>query len=144
MLDAKLLFAEDLAPGAVGAHDSTNIVDLGIGTDGFGTAANSDPGAGGDLFLNIVIPTAIAATGGAATVAWKLQHCATVGGSYEDTNIQTPAIAKASLTAGKVVCSQSLPAGLMRFLKLVCTVATNDITSGAYSAWIGSNPVQEK
>jgi hypothetical protein len=142
--DAKLLFSEDVAPGAVGAHDSTNIVDLGIGTDAFGSAQNSDPGAGGDLFLNIVITAAIAATGGASTVAFKLQHCATEGGSYEDTSIDLDAIAKATLVAGYVVISQSLPKGLMRFLKLVVTVATNDVTSGTYSAWIGDVPFSTK
>lgn len=144
IIDSKLLFSEDVAPGTVAAHDSTNIVDLGIGKDGFDAAVNSNPGAGGQLFLNIVVTTGILASGGAAEVQWGLQHCATVGGSYEATNILTPAIGKATLVKGYVVCSQPLPAGLMEFLKVVCTVTTNNITTGAYSAWIGTEPIQDK
>lgn len=138
IMDSKLLLAEDLAPGNVGAHDSTNILDLGTGLDAFGAAsALSRPGEGGENWLNIVITTAIAATGGAAEVAWELQDCDTVGGSYANAGVSTGAIAKASLTAGTIVYSAPLPSDLREFVKLVCTVTTNNITSGAYSAWIG-------
>jgi hypothetical protein len=142
--DAKLIFAEDMALGSVGANVSTNIIDLGIGKDAFDAAVNSNPGQGGQNFLNIVMTASAAATGGAAEAQWDLFECDTLGGSYTKTPIGTKAISKATLVKGYVVVSQSLPATLQEFLELKCTVTTNNFTSGTYSAWIGNNPIQDK
>jgi len=144
IMDSKLIFSEDQALTTTGSANSTNIVDLGAGYDAFGSAASANPGqAAKPLWLNVRVGTAFASAG-SATLTVALQHCATVGGTYTQANIATPAIGKASLVAGYNILSVPLPVNLNRYLKLVYTVGTADMTAGTVNAWIGMDSESDK
>ena len=125
--DKDLTFSWRQAPGNTGANDSTNHVDLGAG-----------PGdAREQLTLVVSISADIAASGGAAGIAFALQE-ASDDSTFAATvpPIGRAEIAKASLTAGTEVLRIKLPYNLKRYLKLVYTVGTNNITSGTIDAFL--------
>lgn len=112
---------------AVGDVVSTNIID---------TGAAADVGIGEGMRLVVRVGTAVLAAGGASTVQFVLQT-ATDAAFSSPVEVQlSGAIAKASLTANTVVYSSRLPQGLLRYLRVVYRIATNDVTAGTADAFI--------
>lgn len=132
--DAILEFSEGQAI-TTGAANSTNVIDLNAGTDGLGSAKQSNPGESGKIWLFVRVTT-LFTSGGAGTLAVKLQDSAD-NVTFADTEIETGAIALATLVAGYSIIRVAIPAELRRYLKLVYTVATADMTAGAVDAWLG-------
>jgi hypothetical protein len=115
---------------------STNVIDL--------TSTNTlkDMGAGQDVYLVLLVTTAIAASGGAANVTFKLASDSTTNLATSPTTHWTSgAIAKGTLVAGyqKVVC---LPREKTyeRYLGLLITPDTNNLTGGAIVAFLTTTP----
>lgn len=133
ILDSRLEFADATSiVHAVGTWLVGNVVDLG-GVDQIG---------GGDqLYLVIQVDTSVAATGGAATVSFALasdDNAAIATDGSATIHYQSKAIAKGSLTAGTyvaVVEVPMVPAG-ERYLGILATAATNDITTGKINAFL--------
>lgn len=145
-IDAYAYFSSAKALGNTGANDSSNIVNLGEGLDAFGaTLANPDIGMGKPVFVNIIMNTSAAATGGAAESTFELHDAPDAGantgvaGSFTQM-LTTPALAKATLVAGWKM-SFAVPPGARQYLKVVNTVSTNNMTSGTYTAWLSPEPV---
>lgn len=128
ILDMHNLFTGVLADGtkaqaittqAVGTVASTNVIDMG--------AAQIDA----DLSL-VVTPTVTFTSAGAATVAFALQDCDTVDGTYV-TVVTTGAIPVATLAAGYVI-RLAVPPNVRQFTKILVTVAAFDLTAGTFLA----------
>lgn len=129
-------FCDATALPTTGATDSVligNVMDL-------GQTANF-PGNTDDLFLVIQVDTTVTSDG-SATVAFNLASDSTANLATSRTNhITTPAIAKASLTAGTNVLVQKLPRGTYeRYLGIWCTVATAALTAGKVNAFLTCDP----
>lgn len=119
ILDKELIFSDAQAP-TTGATDSTNVIDLGAVGD-----------AKDEMHLWIGVNTTVT-SGGAATVAFSLQTSA--DNSSYSVLWSSAAIAKATLVAGYNVVKMRLPQGCKRYLKVVYTVATADLTAGKFDA----------
>ncbi len=107
--------------------DSTNIVDL--------DAASPYSGRGYMPRFRAVVHTAL--TGG-GSVKTKLQHCATVGGSYADLvgDISTTATDTASTGAiGAVLLDVGLPPSTLQFIKVVYT-KVGTVSAGLSNAFL--------
>lgn len=135
ILDSKLLFAEDQAVTTATATDSTNVLDLGAGYDAFGAAKIQDGGISGKLWLNIKVTEAVT-SGGSATVTFSLQSSTAADGTFVAA-WTSAAIPKATLVAGYSVVRMPIPMGMSRFVKVVITPATADLTAGKFTAWLG-------
>lgn len=114
---------------------STNVYDTGPVTSN----TTRDLGAGGMLYLSILITTTVAASGGASTTVFTLESDSTADLATSATVHWTgQSIAKATLVAGYFYAKAvPLPAGTYeRYVGIRFTPTTNDWTSGAASAWI--------
>jgi len=129
-------FCDATALPVVSDSDSVlvgNVMDL-------GQTANY-PGNTDDLFLVIQVDTTVTSLG-AATVQFQLASDSTANLATSRTNhITTPAIAKASLTAGTNVLVQKLPRGAYeRYLGIWVTVAAAALTAGKINAFLTCDP----
>lgn len=122
-----LLRLSDGQEVTTGATPSTNVIDLktardiGVGDD--------------DLEFNVMVGTAFT-SGGSGTLAIAVQG--SVDNSTFTTYVTTPAIAVAALTAGsqRVLKMPRRVAGaaMPRYVRLLYTVATADMTAGTITA----------
>lgn len=122
ILDAQNTFSDAQAVTASAA--STNIID---------TAASRDIGAGEPMEL-IVICTETVTAAGAATVQFQLRTDTASNMGTAEVIAETPAIGKASLTAGTEVFRIKLPRGLKRYIDLYYSVGTGPLTAGKFTA----------
>lgn len=127
MRDNALVFSDAQAVTTATATASTNVLDM---------AAARDVSKGQPLYLNIVVNTTVAASGGAANVTFALITDDNVSFSSGTTLWTSAAIAKATLVAGYRVIRMSLPENCERYLKVQYTPDTNDLTSGKFDAWL--------
>lgn len=96
--------------------------------------ATREIGDGKSLELIVTVQTTCLASGGASNVTFSLDDSA--DNSSFAVVLQTIAIAKASLVAGFEALRIRLPAGLRRYIQVTYTVDTNNLTSGAFNAWV--------
>lgn len=129
--DKKNCFGEAVAITASAAFtDSINLGPLASGN------AVRNIGPGEDLYLYIVVDTAVQSAG-SSTVAFTLETDSTSAFSSVATVYTTGAIAKAALIAGYEVAKVKLPiATYEQHLRLYATVATADLTAGKFSAYL--------
>lgn len=127
-IDAQNLFSQDQAV-TTGATASTNIIDLG---------AARDIGVGEALWLHILVTEAVT-SGGAGTVAFSLQTDDNSSFSSATTLFTTTAIAKTTMVAGYQAVRVRIPIGTERYLRVVYTVATADLTAGKFTAFLTIN-----
>jgi len=114
------------AQAVTGTASSTKSVDL--------IVATRDIGVGTPIYLVVIITTTVAASGGASTTTASLDDSA--DNSSFSVVVQGPAVSKASLVAGYELLRIALPAGLRRYIQVTYTVATNNWTAGAVSAFL--------
>lgn len=112
---------------------STNTIDLGV---------NRDIGQGTDLYVLIGVDTTATAAG-AATVNFQIVSSANANLSSPTILMQTDAIAKTELTAGRKPIAICIPSAILlaqpigqRYLGLQYTVGTGPLTAGAFSVAI--------
>lgn len=147
ILDAQLQFsaAQTLAI-AVGTAASTNIIDLHL--SGIPVLANlqgaRDLGAAGTKLKLLVVIITAATSGGAGTLSVSLQGAPDNGSGAPGTYATwwtSPAYALATLAAGARLMDIDFPRppagiGIPRFIRLLYTVGTADLTGGTISAWV--------
>jgi hypothetical protein len=124
-----LAAGQDIGAVAVGTADSTDIVNYGAAVDW---------SQGRPLFLHVRIADE-AVVGTTSTVSWELQDSAD-GASFAaitPMQIKTIAIPEATLVKGYQIMKVALPVGIRQYLKLVITVAVNNLSAGMYHGWIG-------
>jgi len=130
ILDSQLLFSDAQAVTSTAA--SSNVIDLGpLHTDN----TDRDIGAGASLRLVIITDTAALSTG-SSTVTFSLETDDNVTFSSATTLWTSTAIAKATLVAGYKVADIPLPKGFEIYTRVKYTVATADLTAGAFTAFI--------
>lgn len=117
---------------------STNTVDL---------SQNRDIGAGQDLFAHFTVDLAALAAG-AATVTFQVISSAAANLGSPIVLVQTDAIGKAELTAGRRPITLQIPASVLaaqpigqRYLGVNYVVATGPLTQGSFSATISESKV---
>lgn len=124
MYDKLNTFGTDQAVTATAA--STDIIDLG---------ATRDLGNGEPLEL-VILCTETAVSGGSSTVTFDLQTDDNSSFSSAATIASSGAIAKASITAGTELLRVKVPLNVERYLRIYYTVATADLTSGKFTAFL--------
>jgi hypothetical protein len=107
-------------------------------TDNYSTSAlnfkAANIGVGEPLWLVIDVTTTVT-SGGAATIAFKLQDSPD-DSSYSDTAVVTAAIGKATLVAGYRVLKVALPANINKYARIDYLVGTSALTAGKFRAYI--------
>jgi hypothetical protein len=94
-------------------------------------------GGGERLWVVVDIITAVAATGGAATVDFALITSASTGLGSATTILDFGAIAKGTLIAGyRLIGAIPRTTTWLQYLGLQYTIATNNITAGTAVAWL--------
>lgn len=115
--------------------DAQAVTATAVSTKSIDTAtALRDIGSGEPVELIVVITTTVAASGGASTTTFTLQDSAD-NSTFADV-VSSAAIAKASLVAGYEALRIRLPFGLRRYIAMNYTVATNNWTAGAVTAYL--------
>lgn len=147
ILDRELRFssAQTIA-FAVGTAASTDVIDLHM--SGIPVLANlqgaRDLGAAGTKLKLLVVVIAAATSAGAGTLSVTFQGAPDNGSGAPGTYATwwvSPAYALATLTAGARLMDLDFPrppAGIAipRFVRLLYTVGTADLTGGTVSAWV--------
>lgn len=123
--DASTLVGTAAATAVLG-----DVIDLG--------STSRDIGNGEPIYLVIQIDTAVAATGGAANVTFKLVSDSTANLATSPTvHWASAAIAKGTLVAGYLVTAVALPYGTYeQYLGVTFTPDTNDTTAGKANAFL--------
>lgn len=153
ILDASLAFDTGYtmlvgSTGTVGAHTSTNIVDLGINS-GIPSSANGggarDIGIGDDPAMKLlVLVTTTVTSGGAGTMAVSLQGAVDNGSGAPaafSTWWTSPAYALAAMNAGSRLLDMDMPRppdgiAIPRYLQLTYTIGTAALTGGVIQSYI--------
>jgi len=132
IIDNELVLSAAQAVTTSGADTaSTNSYDTGQTSASVGLT-------GENLWLNVIVNTAVTSAG-AATVQAVLQDSAD-NATFADV-IAGPVLAKAACTAGASLLVLQLPLGLRRYFRVVYRVAVADLTAGKFDAYV-SNAVQ--
>jgi len=118
--------AQAVTTSSLAAVASTKSLDM--------ATATRDIGTGQPVEIVVQVATAVAASGGAANVTFALQDSA--DNSSFATVVASAAIAKGTLVAGYEALRIRLPAGLRRYIQVLYTADTNDLTAGAFNAYL--------
>jgi hypothetical protein len=105
---------------------STNVLDLATATRNIGN--------GQAIELVVQVATTVAASGGASNVTFSLDDSA--DNSSFAVVVASMAIPKATLVAGYEALRIRLPLGLRRYIRVYYTVDTNNLTAGAFNAYL--------
>ncbi len=138
IMDAQLLFSD--AQAVTSTAVSTNLLDLGpLHADN----TDRDIGAGSPLRLIVICDTTAQSTGSSTvTISLETDDASTFPSAT--TLFTTAAIAKASITAGTKLVDTALPKGFEKYAQLRYTVATANLTAGAFTAFITSDSQDNK
>lgn len=123
ILDNEMIMSNAQAVTTAAATASTNIIDFGVA------------GAGKDKKVIVTVNTAVT-SGGAATVAFKVQTDSAADFSSATDLFTTAAIGKATLVAGYQVLEFTLPASVKRYVRVLITPAVADLTAGKFNAYV--------
>ena len=140
--DAKMMFSIGQALTSSGTTDSTNTISIGTGLDAFGDSIELDPGAQGDIWLNVLVTTDFATTGSTTTLSVALHDA---GGAILTSSTITCGDSCENLTAGTRIWRTTIPAGtdVNTPLKLVYTITNTDFSAGKVDAWLGLDSESE-
>lgn len=149
IMDSQLLLCESLSIAAnVGQNTvATNVIDLGALLNHKGAALTAKPNVGQRLNLNIVVEDEdLAAALDSSAVTIELyadtDETPTTGGDVIASKVLT-VTATSNYPDGTQICSIPLPNGeIKRYLGLKATIATQNLSTGKITAWIGS-PIEQ-
>jgi hypothetical protein len=131
LIDAATQFSSAQA-FTTGANNSTNVIDTLPMTSNPNSTSNL--GGEGATFLRVFVDTT-ATSGGSSTVTVALVSSASTALTSVTTHYTSAAIAVASLVAGFTAVDIQLPPGqYKRYLGIIYTVATADLTAGKFTA----------
>lgn len=99
---------------------------------------SADIGTGEDLYLVVQVDEAVTSNG-SATVEVKYVESAGADLSSPTVLATSGAIAKATLVAGYQVMKIKIPANTKRYVGVIYTVATADLTAGKFSAFLAKD-----
>lgn len=128
---------------------STNVIDLLPGTI-LGSTANviRDIGAGAQLYLHVLVTTAVGTASGDTSTVFSLESDSTANLATSATvHWTSPTFAtNVSLAAGTWIAKGlALPAGSYeRYLGLRATISTQNWNAGAVQAWISENRMDDR
>lgn len=152
IMDSELLICESMSIVAnAGAHvHGTNIIYVPQVKNHKGTAIDDSPNNSGRLYWNVVVEdTSLVAAAPSADVTFYLYNGDTGTNPLVDNSgvvIASIAITETTTTThpdGTLICSIPLPAGQLHpYFDIYVTVATQNLSAGAITSWIGG-PVQQ-
>ena len=148
--DAQLMLCDtqDISASAAASVVGESVVYIPRGVDHTGTAENDRPNVSGRLHLNVVVEDTdllAAVDGSVVTIALynDTDSVPTTGGDVlitKDFTVNTPAV---NYVDGTQLMSIPLPVGqLKEYYGILVSVATQDLSAGAITAWIGT-PIQQ-
>jgi hypothetical protein len=98
----------------------------------------ADIGTGEETYLTVLVNTAVTSNG-AATVEVKYVQSDNADLSAADVLATSGAIAKATLVAGYKALQIKIPANTKRYVGVIYTVATADLTAGKFHAFLSKD-----
>lgn len=150
ILDAKyeLSDAQSVMLLTAGSIGSTNVINLGTGYDEWGSTKYNDIGEGGDLWLNIMVNTALAPQSAVLKITLQGASSATTAKastgatSFGEWTITGDATTK-NFAAGRALVRTKVPSGIdKQYLALLYEEKSGNtssiLTAGAVDAWIGN------
>lgn len=143
--DSKLLFSEaqSISPAAGAADVSTNTLNLGTLKDKRQSTIQNQIGRSGRVKINVQVEGTAVKAAGAGTLAIKLYTKAsassmTSGTLLATSKLITTANNSTTLPDGTVLWQASVPAaGMLQYCALAYEAASNNITAGQVTAWLG-------
>jgi len=144
ILDATLEFSDAQALTSISSGSSsvsTNVADLGAdGKDGWGSAQKTNPGAGGNVYLNVEVQVAMSGASAALDVqlVTKAANASISAAGTLLASVRLPAVSAAGTSR-----SIAVPAGcdIERYLGVLYTASGAQLTSATINAWLGTHPV---
>lgn len=98
----------------------------------------ADIGTGEDTYLTVLVNTTVTSNG-AATVEAKYVQSDNADLSAPDVLATSGAIGKATLVAGYRAVDIKIPANTKRYVGVIYTVATADLTAGKFTAYLSKD-----
>lgn len=123
ILDNEMIMSNAQAVTTAAATASTNIIDF------------AKAGAGKNFKVLGSVAEAVT-SGGAATVTFAVQTDDNAAFSSATTLFATDAIGKATLTKGYEILEYTLPASVERYVRVLITPATADLTAGKFNFYV--------
>ena len=152
IMDSELLICESMSIAAnANAHvHGTNIVYIPQVKDHKGTAIDDSPNNSGRLFWNVVVEDEdmLAAADGSVVTFYLYNGATGTNPLVDNSGVAIASIAITENTPtehpdGTLICSIPLPAGqLEQYFDIYVTVATQALSTGKITSWIGG-PVQQ-
>jgi Bbp16 len=149
IMDAQLLFCESQshAAAAASATVSTNVVDLGAHFDHTGAALTDPAFLNGSMCLNVVVEDEdLAAGADSAAVTMELyadsDDTPTTGGDVILSKVLSVTQATNYPDGTQLWCARLPVSALKRYLGFKTSVATQALSTGKITAWIGP-PIQQ-
>lgn len=148
-LDSQLILCDTQdVSSAAGTVVGEHVVRVPQGVDHTGTAEDDRVNVSGDLYFNVIVEDTdllAAVDGSVLTIALMNDDddVPTTGGDViitKDITINEPAV---NYVAGTQIMSVALPQGqLKEYYGVLFTIATQTLSTGAITAWIGT-PIQQ-
>lgn len=147
IMDSQLLFSEsqDISGAAASNENSSNEIYLPQVLDHKEVAMNDRPNVSGRLFWNCVVEdTDLAAAGDSCALTFELYNHTATGAVAAGSVIDTVTVSvnqTSNYPDGSLVFSRGLPQGqLSAYFEVKISRATQDLSTGAITMWIGSQP----
>lgn len=144
IMDSQLLLCEELSvAAAAGASTvSTNVIYLPAPVDHKGTSIDDRPNQSGRLYFNVVVEgTALLAAVDGSVVTFALYNDTDSTPTTGGTVICSKAVTCNTPTEhpdGTLICSIPLPATTLEaYYGMLVSVATQELSAGTVTAWIG-------
>jgi len=142
--DEKLKMGESFDAGAISAssNSNTDILNLGIMEDAFGTALTPDISNDGEIWWSVVCAAEDFASAGSPVVTIDL-HCSAAEGMSSASTILTFVTDKTP-NIGDVIGSQVIPTGTIKQYMTTNVATTDALTAGKIDSFLSLSPLVDK
>lgn len=143
-IDDKLIMADSSTLASISASSTSiigDVLNLGLGTGGFGSDRTLDIGEGGDVEFRCICEDEAFTSNGSPSVEISLVTAANEGlSSSSATLLSVTGIAKASGTDGAVLLQGWVPRGTVKqYVGTKVKAGTAALTAGKITSWLGRN-----
>lgn len=142
--DEKLKMGESFDAGAIlaSSNSNTNILNLGIGEDAFGSSQTPDISNDGEIWWNVACVAEDFASIGSPVVTIDLQTSAVVGMSSASTLLTL--ITDKTPNIGDVIGAVVVPAGTVKQYLTTNVAVTAALTAGKIDSFLSLSPLVDK
>jgi len=132
----------DVGAMSASSNSNTDILNIGIGVDAFGTSQTPDISNDGEIYWNVACVDEDFASAGSPVVTIDL-HTSTVVGMTSASTLLTVATDKTP-NIGDVITSQIVPAGTVKQFIATNVAVTAALTAGKIESFLSLSPLVNK